>query len=267
MGGVLEAAVAAARRSAEWRESREPASALERRVSGVSPREGGSFRAALAATGVRVIAECKRRSPSRGVLARDYNPAEIAASYAAAGAAAISVLTEPTFYDGSLGHLADVRSAVSIPVLRKDFIVTEYQILEARAAGADAVLLIVAALDDRTLARLINEARRLGLAALVEAHDADEVRRAANAGADVVGVNGRNLRTLSVSTDVFEHVASALPKHAIAVAESGIDRPDDVVRLKAMGYHACLVGERFMKTQNPGHALREFLSLAAEVRS
>ena len=267
MGGVLDAAVAAARRSAAWRESREPAAALERRAAAGPPRGREPFQAALGGGGVRVIAECKRRSPSRGVLARTYDPAAIAASYARAGAAAISVLTEPTFFDGSLEHLAAVRSAVSIPVLRKDFIVTEYQILEARAAGADAVLLIVAALDDGTLARLLAETRRLNLDALVEAHDADEVRRAASAGAEVIGVNSRNLRTLAVATDVFADVASALPQQAIAVAESGIDRPEDVTRLKAMGYHACLVGERFMKTPDPGAALHEFLSAATEVGS
>ena len=265
MGGVLDAAVAAARRSAAWRESREPIDALTRRAQSTR-RSGGAFRAALAADGIRVIAECKRRSPSRGILAPAYSPAAIAAAYAKAGAAAISVLTEPTFFDGTLEHLTLVREAVSVPILRKDFIVSEYQILEARAAGADAVLLIVAALDVATLERLIETASRLDLDALVEAHDAEEVRRAASAGAGIIGVNSRDLRTLKVSTELFERVAPAIPGKAIAVAESGISRPEDAARLRSLGYRACLIGERFMQTTDPGAALREFLA-AAEVRS
>ena len=147
---------------------------------------------------LRIIAECKRRSPSRGVLRPDYDPVAIAPGYAQAGAAAISVLTEPTFFDGSLEHLHAVRAAVGIPVLRKDFIVSEYQLLEARAAGADAVLLIVAALDPQSLTALHARASTLGLDVLVEVHDADELSLALDAGARIIGVNNRNLRTLEV---------------------------------------------------------------------
>ena len=155
---------------------------------------------------MNVIAECKRRSPSRGVLRADYDPVAIARGYAEAGAAAISVLTEPTFFDGSLDHLRAVRAAVAVPVLRKDFIVSEYQILEAKAAGADAVLLIVAALDPVELRALAGCAAGLGLDALVEVHDAGELRAAIDAGARIVGVNNRNLRTLEVDVKASEAV-------------------------------------------------------------
>ena len=173
-----------------------------------------------------MIAECKRRSPSRGVLRADYDPAAIARHYAAAGAAAISVLTEPTFFDGALDHLRAVRAAVSTPILRKDFFVDEYQILEAHAAGADAILLIVAALDDATLARLHAAAEARGLAALVEVHTAEELARAQQAGARLIGVNSRNLKTLTVSLDTAialgptpgPTASSASPRAASAAA-------------------------------------------------
>ena len=166
---------------------------------GVGPR-AQSFRDALRSSPApRVIAECKRRSPSKGILRKDYDPAAHAAAYEKSGAAAISVLTEPTFFDGSLDHLAQVRAAVAVPLLRKDFIVTEYQLLEAVAAGADAVLLIVGALDDARAWHQLHGGCDLGLATLVEVHDRSRAReRALNAGADIVGVNSRNLRTLTV---------------------------------------------------------------------
>jgi indole-3-glycerol phosphate synthase len=192
-------------------------------------------------------------------LRADYDPAAIAASYATAGAAAISALTEPSFFDGSLEHLAAVRAAVDIPVLRKDFIVTEFQILEARAAGADAVLLIVAALDDRLLRDLIAHAKALGLAALVEVHDGDECARALAAGASLVGVNSRNLRTLEMHPAVFDEVAALLTRDVIAVAESGLKTPDDLARLRHAGYDAFLIGERLMSAPDPGTALRDLL--------
>ena len=194
-------------------------------------RAAALFRATLRAPGVRIIAECKRRSPSRGVLRRDYDAVAIARWYAAGGAAALSVLTEPTFFDGTLDHLRAVREAVDLPILRKDFIVTEFQIAEARAAGADAVLLIVAALGDPELEHLIVYARQLDLAALVEVHDAEELRRALDAGADLVGVNSRNLRTLEVSGAVFTALAGQLPPGVTAVAESGLKSADDLRRL------------------------------------
>jgi indole-3-glycerol phosphate synthase len=172
-----------------------------------------------------------------------------------AGAAAISVLTEPTFFDGCLDHLAAVRGAVDVPLLRKDFVVDEYQVAEAVAFGADAVLLIVGALDDRALTRLLAATNDAGLAALVEVHDREELARALDAGADIVGVNSRNLRTLSVDPAVLETVAAGLPGDVTAVAESGIRSADDIARLSALGYHAFLVGERLIVENDPGAAL------------
>ena len=184
---------------------------------------------------INVIAECKRRSPSRGVLRAAYDPASIAAGYDRAGAAAISVLTEPGFFDGSLEHLSAVRESVAIPLLRKDFIIDEYQLLEARAAGADAILLIVAALDDRTLVSLAKAARDLELAALVEVHTADECRRALTAGATIIGVNNRNLRTLQVDLEASRQIAAVLPPSAIGISESGLKTPADLQAMQAAG--------------------------------
>ena len=175
----------------------------------------------------------------------------------AAGAAAISVLTEPTFFDGDLSHLRDVRAAVDIPLLRKDFIVTEYQLVEAAAFGADAALLIAAALDGETLAQLVGFAERLGLAALVEVHDESEMRRASDAGARIIGVNSRNLRSLHVDLAVHERLLPLIPRDATAVAESGIRTRADLDHLAAAGYDAFLVGERLITQPDPGAALRE----------
>jgi indole-3-glycerol phosphate synthase len=256
---LLEAIVAGTRRIVDVRQAKEPLSAVARRAERREPRPG-VFRAALTRTDrTNVIAECKRRSPSRGVLRPNYDAAAIAASYAAAGAAAISVLTEPTFFDGSLDHLEAVRAVVSVPVLRKDFIVDEYQLFEARAAGADAVLLIVAALSVSDMRKLSDRSRELGLETLVEVHDQDELRRAADDGADIIGVNNRNLRTLQVDVRASDSLIERMPKGAVAVSESGLKTPEDLTRLKALGYHAFLVGERFMADPDPGHALRALL--------
>jgi indole-3-glycerol phosphate synthase len=258
---LLTAIVAAARTSAEDR-ARTTAGEVEREAATRQPR-GAAFVASLSQPGVRVIAECKRRSPSRGVLRAIYEPASIAAGYAAAGAAAISVLTEPTFFDGALDHLRAVRAAVDVPLLRKDFLVTEFQLIEARAAGADAVLLIVAALDDDALRGLLAKASALGLAALVEVHDRAELERAVTAGASVIGVNSRNLRTLEVSPTVFDELAPYLPTSAVKVAESGLRTHEDLARRKAAGYGAFLIGERFMSEADPGAALRTLLQRAS----
>jgi indole-3-glycerol phosphate synthase len=256
---LLETIVAATRCTTEARSRRTPMDRLERQIT--RRPQGQAFEDALRASPApRVIAECKRRSPSKGILRKNYDPAAHAAAYAGAGAAAISVLTEPTFFDGSLEHLARVRAAVEVPLLRKDFIVTEYQLVEAIAFGADAVLLIVGALDDRELLTLLATARGLGLAALVEVHDIAELARAVNAGADVIGVNSRNLRTLTVDGLVLDEVSKAIPSSAIAVAESGIRTPDDIARLSAAGYSAFLVGERLITEPDPGAALRALRS-------
>jgi indole-3-glycerol phosphate synthase len=257
---VLDAIVASSRRSAIERSRQVTLTAVERIAAARAPRPG-AFREALARPGIRVIAECKRRSPSRGILRRDYVPQDIAAGYARAGAAAISILTESAFFDGDLDHLRAVRKAVpDVPVLRKDFIVTRYQVAEARAAGADAVLLIVAVLDDRALASLMADAAAFGLDALVETHDATEVQRALDAGATIVGVNSRNLRTLEMDPGLFERVAGRFPSSVVAVAESGISSAGDVLRLTTLGYRAFLIGERFMTSPDPGGALAEFLT-------
>ena len=256
---LLEAIVAATRARVNAAKAREPRAPLERRAMARTPDAAG-FVARLSRNGsINVIAECKRRSPSRGVLRAAYDPVAIAIGYERAGASAISVLTEPGFFDGSLDHLVAVRQAVRIPLLRKDFIVDEYQLLEARAAGADAILLIVAALDDATLASLSRAARDLGLAALVEVHDASECRRAIQAGAGIIGVNNRNLRTLRVDLDQSREVASLLPASAIGVSESGLKTPADLQAMEALGYRAFLMGERFMIEPDPGTALAGLL--------
>ncbi|HUE87198.1 MAG TPA: indole-3-glycerol phosphate synthase TrpC [Vicinamibacterales bacterium] len=261
MADVLEAIIAATRRIVAVRREREPDGDLEARASQRQPQTG-RFREALAVPGrVNVIAECKRRSPSRGVLRADYDPVAIAGSYQRAGAAALSILTEPTFFDGALEHLAAVREAVRLPLLRKDFVIDSYQLLEARANGADAVLLIVAALAESELRTLLSAARAFGLAALVEVHDAAELDRALDAGAEIIGVNNRNLRTLEVDLHVSEVAAARIPPTVVAVSESGLTSPDDVGRLRALGYRAFLIGERFMTSPDPGAALSTFLTM------
>jgi len=226
------------------------------------PRGNACVEALRATETVPVIAECKRRSPSRGVLRAAYDPVAIARGYAAAGAAAISVLTEPGFFDGDLTHLRAVRDAVTTPLLRKDFVVHEYQLHEAVAHGADAVLLIVAALDDDELRQLREQAEALGLAVLVETHSDGEVRRALDTGATLIGVNNRNLRTLEVDIELSARVAAWLPASVTTVSESGLRHPAEVHRLRALGYRAFLIGERFMTTPDPGAALRGFLQEA-----
>jgi indole-3-glycerol phosphate synthase len=259
---LLATIVAATRRIVEVRQAEHPARTLEAMLDR-TPR-GDAFEAALrpatqGSNGFRVIAECKRRSPSKGILRADYDPGAHARAYADSGAAAISVLTEPTFFDGEPAHLQAVRAAVDLPLLRKDFIVSEYQLLEAAVLGADAVLLIAGALEQDELSSLVTAAGAMRLAALVEVHDVAELRRAIAAGARIVGVNSRNLRTLAVDLDVLERVAAALPSDVTSVAESGIRRHEDLERLASAGYHAFLVGERLIAQPDPGAALRELL--------
>jgi len=263
---LLETIIAATRRIVEVRQEREPIAALARRAENQSMGPG-RFRTALGRRGrLNVIAECKRRSPSHGLLCRDYDPAAIARGYAAAGAVAISVLTEPTFFDGSLEHLQAVRSTVDIPILRKDFIVSEYQLLEAKAAGANAVLLIVAALDRRELSSLQQQARALGLDVLVEVHSSTELDMALEAGASIVGVNNRNLRTLEIDVRLSELLIANMPPSIVAVSESGLKTAEDVVRLQERGYAAFLMGERFMTEANPGAALKRVIESATDER-
>ena len=256
---LLRTIVSATERIVETRRERESLAALERRAASARPR-GAAFEVALGATNrVNVIAECKRRSPSRGVLAVDYDPVRIARQYEQGGAAAISVLTEPTFFDGALEHLAAIRSSVTLPLLRKDFILDDYQLFEARAAGADAVLLIVAALDGTKLAALQKRAWELELAALVEVHDEAELARAIDSGARVIGVNNRNLRTLAVDVSASDRLASRVPRDVIAVSESGLKSREELESLAAAGYRAFLIGERFMTDPDPAGAIRRLM--------
>jgi indole-3-glycerol phosphate synthase/phosphoribosylanthranilate isomerase len=199
----------------------------------------------------RLIAEVKRASPSKGLLAERFEPVARARAYAAGGAAAISVLTEPDFFLGSLDDLSAVRAAVDLPVLRKDFLLDPYQVYEARAAGADAVLLICALLDDATLNELLALARSLGMEALVEAHNADEARRAVAAGADVIGVNSRDLRTFVVDHDIVRRLRPLVPADRVFVAESGIGDVVGAARARAFGADAILVGEALMRSESP----------------
>jgi len=260
---LLATIVDATRRIVDVRSQREPIAQLrgriERDVDIRKPR--ASFLAALSQRDrLNVIAECKRRSPSKGVLRQEYDPVAIATGYAEAGAAAISVLTEPTFFDGALDHLAAVHAAVDVPLLRKDFIVSEYQILEARSVGASALLLIVAALTPEALRSLTQYARSWTLDVLVEVHSAEELAIAIDAGATLIGVNNRNLRTLEVDVNASEALITRMPKRVVAVSESGLRTSDDLMRLRGLGYQAFLVGERFMTAANPGAALRELIA-------
>jgi indole-3-glycerol phosphate synthase len=210
---------------------------------------------AFRAPGLSVIAEVKRKSPSKGALAEIADPAALAAAYDAGGADAISVLTEQRRFGGSLDDLRSVRGAVATPLLRKDFVVTGYQLLEARAAGADLVLLIVAALDDALLTDLHAQARELGLTVLTEAHDEDEVGRALAVGAELVGVNARNLKTLEVDPGTFGRLAGLIPEGVVTVAESGVGGPEDAARYAAQGADVVLVGEALVKDGNPRAAV------------
>jgi len=218
------------------------------------------FRAALAARpGPACIAEFKRRSPSRGWINRNADPAVVASAYQAAGAAAISVLTDAPFFGGSLDDLRRARAAVDIPVLRKDFVVDPYQVAEARAAGADALLLIVSALRQDELVGLLAEVRRLGMQALVETHDRAEVERALAADARVIGVNHRDLRTFEMDMTLAATMRPLVPSDRLLVAESGIRTVDDAKRMQAAGVDAILVGEALMREPDPGAGLRRLL--------
>jgi indole-3-glycerol phosphate synthase len=257
---LLETIVAAARTRVGVQAGRVSLEVLRAQAGAAPPAL--PFAAAVARDDrLNVIAECKRRSPSGGVLRRAYDPVAIARAYEEAGAAAVSVLTEPTFFDGELDHLRAVRGAVRLPLLRKDFVVCPYQLWEARAAGADAVLLIVAALQAGELESLLAEAQTIGLAVLVEVHDETELDRALGAGALLVGVNNRNLRTLAVDVDASRRLGARLPPHVIGVAESGLRTADHLHALRAVGYRAFLVGERLMATEDPGAALRELTTV------
>lgn len=236
-----------------------PLAALERRAADASPARG--FVAALRARTPAVIAEVKKASPSKGLLRADFDPVAIARSYEAGGAACLSVLTDVSYFQGSNDALVSARAACALPVLRKDFTIDRHQVVEARAIGADAILLIVAALDDAALGALHDDAIAVGLDVLVEVHDADELDRAARLPIDpqrtAIGVNNRDLRTFETRIETTLALVDRVPKGVVLVTESGIATGADVARLSAAGVGAFLVGEAFMRAADPGRALAE----------
>ena len=220
-----------------------------------------SFRAALQRDGINIIAEFKRRSPSKGVIRAGAELGSIVRSYEAGGAAALSVLTEEDYFDGSLDDLGTATEAVVLPVLRKDFVFDDYQVYEASAAGASAVLLIVAALQDRELRSLRGLAEdELGMETLVEVHNEEEMKRAAQCGAKLIGVNNRDLRTFEVSLDTSLRLASLAPRDALLVSESGLNEAADLRRLSEQGFHGFLIGESLMRASDPEQTLRDLRS-------
>ena len=224
----------------------------EMRVRAATAPPARDFRAALAEPGLSLIAEFKRASPSKGVINADAVPEDVARDYEAAGARAMSVLTDSPYFGGADDDLRRARRAVSLPVLRKDFVIAMYQIHEARAMGADAVLLIVAALTDKALTTMLHVAQDLGMAALVETHTEDEIARALDAGAEIIGINNRDLHTFSTTLDTTERLMGHVPDDRIVVSESGIHTEDDIRRLRDLGVDAVLVGESLMRGAKGG---------------
>src|SRR5579864_4818529 len=267
MVAILERIVAATRARVEEAKLSKDLRDLERRAEGHVPR---GFRRALESksrTGVAVIAELKKASPSKGIIREKFRPSDLARELEAAGAVALSVLTDEEFFQGSLGNLREASGAVKLPCLRKDFIVDDFQLLEARANAADAVLLIVAALSSEELSSLAVGARRRGLDVLCEVHDGEELKRALDAGCDLIGVNTRDLRTFKVDLETAFRLAGNIPTGVVRVAESGIQSAEDVARLRAAGYDAFLVGESLMRAERPGEALRELTRIPSRAES
>ena len=267
MAARLDQIVAATRRRVAEARPRADLRELERRAEKHVPR---GFRRALEAksrAGVAVIAELKKASPSRGVIREDFDPAALASELESAGAAALSVLTDAEFFQGSLDNLCAASAATQLPCLRKDFIVDEFQLLEALANRADAVLLIVAALSHDELVGLAMRSREYGLDVLCEVHDENEVQHALAAGCNLIGVNSRDLRTFEVNLETAFHLAERMPTNVVGVAESGIQTGSDIARLRSAGYQAFLIGESLMKAKLPGDALRALLSEALPLPS
>jgi indole-3-glycerol phosphate synthase len=231
-----------------------PLAELERRARAqIAPRD---FRRALAGgENIAVIAEMKKASPSAGILRENFDPKQLAKNYSENGAAALSILTDAEFFNGHLEHLQQARAASALPLLRKDFLLEPYQVIEARAHGADAVLLIVSILDRSQLFELLSVAVELGMQALVETHNAAELDRALLAGADIIGINNRDLQTLEVALETTERLAKLIPRSCVRVAESGITSRQDVERMVACGMDAVLVGSHLMRQPDPGKAL------------
>ena len=259
--GVLAEIVAGVREDVAAREAQRPLDAVKAAAAAAPPAVDAL--AALRAHGVGVIAEVKRRSPSKGALASIGDPASLAAEYQSGGARMISVLTEQRRFGGSLADLDAVRAAVQVPVLRKDFVINSYQVHEARAHGADVVLLIVAALEQNALIGLRERIESLGMTALVEVHTEDEASRAVDAGARVIGVNARDLTTLDVDRSTFERIAPGLPSDVVKIAESGVRGPLDLIEYAAAGADAVLVGENLVTTADPRQAVADLVTAGA----
>jgi indole-3-glycerol phosphate synthase len=257
MSNILDTIVASKQRELAAARAQTSESELERRLGDAPPIR--DFRAALERPGIQVIAEVKKASPSAGIIRADFNPFAIARIYDQHGAACISVLTDAPFFQGSLRYLTDIRGQVDRPLLRKDFILERYQLLEARLAGADAVLLIAEILSDAQLAELHRQAGELGLQCLVEIHDADNLPRILDAGALLIGINNRDLRTFTTRLEHTLELLPRVPKHCCVVSESGIRTRADVRRLEGAGVKAVLVGETLMACPDIGAKLDELL--------
>lgn len=253
MGSILDTIVAAKRREIDAAKQRIPEKELERQVASAPPVR--DFEAALRQPGIQIIAEVKKASPSAGVIRSDFDPVDIARTYERHGAACISVLTDAPFFQGELADLQRIRAVVDRPLLRKDFILERYQLLEARAAGADAALLIAEILPGDLLHRLFREAREIGLHVLMELHDAEQLPRVLDTGATLIGVNNRDLRRFVTRLDHTLELATSIPADRVLISESGIRTADDLRRLEAAGVKAVLVGESLMRASDIGAAL------------
>src|SRR3984893_12344890 len=241
--------------------------ALEQAAAGHTPRGFRNQLRRVAQDGIAIIAELKKASPSKGLIRADFRPSELARDLERSGAAALSVLTDEQFFQGSLDHLRQASSSSSLPCLRKDFMVDDFQIVEARANRADAILLIVAALDQKELVSLAGIARSHSLDVLCEAHDEQELQRALDAGCDLIGINRRNLRTFEVHLETAFRLVDKMPAACVRVAESGIQSGADIARLRSAGYEAFLIGESLMKAERPGEALTKLIEDAKVVVS
>src|ERR1700688_17800 len=256
-GTVLDRIIEARRAAIAHRKKSVPETVLRFGVKQAQPVR--DFAAALGRDALNVIAELKKASPSRGLIRADFDPVALAKTFEAAGAAALSVLTEEEFFQGDLKYMRDARAAVGVPVLRKDFIIDSWQVWEARATNADSFLLIVAGLSDSLLAELLLLGRELGMEALVEVHTREELTRALSAGARIIGVNNRDLRTLEVRIETSMELIAAIPDECVAVCESGLRTHEDLVRFREAGFDAFLIGEHLMAQLDPAAALRELL--------
>jgi len=256
---TLDQIIAATRERLARSRERTPVRLLEKEAATHTPRGFRKRLAAMSQLGPAVIGELKKASPSKGTIRGTFPVGSLANQLARAGASALSVLTEEDFFQGSLANLLEASAATELPCLRKDFIIEEFQVLEARAHHADAILLILAALDDATFRRLLDYARVLELDALCEVHDEEELKRAIDGGADIVGVNSRNLKTFQVSLDTLIDMADSIPNHMLRVAESGIDSGAEIRELHGAGYQAFLIGEALMRAEDPGQKLQQIL--------